>query len=535
MRLDTSSTPNMSTGNIGSSGNVVKVRTPAGNALSVIDGDVLNVRVISSQDGNATLRTEDGNVFHARLEGGVSLEPGTEALLVVTEQADGIIYMSLAEAGSAVIQSAANQAAIDAAPDAILQQLSSMGLPVNAETVTAMQDILAAYPDMPLDQAAFIAAHKLPLDPAMLNAVSALFEEGADTASMLEALTQSASDAAAESSVMQPEANVNSQGAEKALAPNQSEAPVQTPNAEAAGRSSEAETAAQTSQSAQNGANLPGSAAASKPMDFGQWLSKLLESGAQQQQSPQATGSALSQAPAFEGLPARSLAGIAESLNSIAQSMPELENQTELFENIVQFANGLLLDPNGLAPDNVEKLRASREELYVKLAYFKDAVASSDTQSKSVLLEQTQKLMDHVRLLSSLDQFACIQLPVKLGDETRNAELYIYKKDKGGSKHIDPEDVKILLALDLAHMGHLESLIEVKGRDVSLRFDVESDEIASFFRQNTTKLHELLDESGYKFLNSTINSKKQLTSIETALLTLLSYEKQANAGLDYFV
>jgi hypothetical protein len=223
---------------------------------------------------------------------------------------------------------------------------------------------------------------------------------------------------------------------------------------------------------------------------------------------------------------------MAESLRSITASMPELADEQDLFESISRFARELFLD-TGADPDKTAAaLKSVREELYVKLAYFKDAVESSSAAGKGMVLKETEKLMEHVKLLNSLDQFAYVQIPIKEHGGRGNAELYIYKNNKGGSRRIDPENAKILLALDLEHMGHIESFIEIRGREVNLRCEVATQEMISTFRQNTTKLHKMLDAIGYKFTNFSAGIKQSVTSVENSLLALLDYERQKSVGVE---
>lgn len=297
---------------------------------------------------------------------------------------------------------------------------------------------------------------------------------------------------------------------------------------------------AQSGQAAQPGAGasaLPVSEPSLSPPEFGRWLQNVLgTAGANTDpaSAPVFTGEVLAGSPLLEGLSVRSLSGIADSLNRIAEGMPKSSSETELFENISKFAKELFVRLDGDDEKIQDRLKEVREELYIKLAYFRDTVASSGSSSKAFVLEQTEKLMDHLRLLNGLDQFVCVQLPVQLGDQQRNAELYIYKKEKNGVSRIDPENVKILLALDLIHMGRLETMIEIQGRDVSLRFEAENDNVAGALKQSTAKIHRLLADTGYKFANSTVVTKQKTTTVETALLSLIEVER-SRGGMDMII
>lgn len=549
MRLDGITGPNINTGGI------PQKTTAPGKEISLSEGDVVTVKVLSVKDGTASLKTADGTVFQAQLEDGVDLPPGSNVRLMVTQQAGETITMALATPGQTAASSAAAEQ--DPVTNLIMRQLANMGFKADGETVAIMRGIMEQFPDMPVNQAAFMAANKLPAEPSVVSAMQSVFSGEADTGSMLEALVKLAT-AVDGAAVPSAEAAVQGQGAaaegqNTVTADGQNEPLTSRPAGEQGAVASTAQgtekgvagyeqavkgDAAPEGQlpvaarrTAEGGAEAAGQSGGKLP-EFGEWLARALSTP---RGGALPSAGELAKSPLLDGLSSRSLAGMAESLADIAQSMPELDSESKLFDSIAKFAKKLFLESEDASPEIAGKLKAAGEELYVKLAYFRDAVAMSSAGAKTAVLEQTQKLMDHVRLLNGLDQFVCLQLPVQFGDERRNAELYFYKKEKRGSKKIDPEDVKILLALDLEHMGHIESFIEIRGREVSLRFEVESDDIADTFRQHTTNLHDLLDESGYKFTNSTFITKSDTTTVESALLKLIDFENSINAGLDFLV
>lgn len=507
MRLDAVSVPNVP------QGQPLNQTAPADPRPALTEGDVVSARVIAAEDRAVTLKTPEGAIFRARLEGGVLLRPGADVQLLVTERSGDLIIMSLARPGQ---MAAAPAEPGDPMAQALLRQLTALGYPPTEETLAAARTILAALPDASPGEAAFLAGNGLPPEPAMLDALRALFAGTEDTGSMLDTLLTLTPREADMGRPAEVPTHTPGGTADTAHARQPDEAPA----AEALGDTPR-ETAVRPGplpQGAETPA-APGPDAAApaappemqpgpqetRPPAFAQWLSKALGTDAA---IPARGESPLSHVPLFQGLSARSRAGISESLARIAASIPDLGDEAELFEHIEKFARSLFLRPEDGARATAAKLRAGREELFLRLAFFRDAVSASASGAKAAILEQTQKLMDHTRLLSGLDQFAYLQLPIQMEGRRKSAQLYIYKKDRGGTKRIDPEDVRILLALDLEHMGHLETLIDIRGREVSLRFDVENNEIAASFKQNATKLHKLLDALGYKFTNSSVLIKK---------------------------
>ncbi|MCL1829562.1 MAG: flagellar hook-length control protein FliK [Oscillospiraceae bacterium] len=540
----------------------IKAPVPAG-AVSLSEGDIINVKVLGESDGVYSLKTEDGLVLRARLDEGVFLPADSSVALAVTGRRDGMLYMSIIETPTLK-----EDVKLPGLPPSIVseiaERLTSMGYKAENGVLRAVFEIASRFPDMTLNEVIFTAANKLPADRAVSEAVKALFA-GEDTSVMLDEIIRFAAadkkppvpgpfytEPAAspqnefvDPALPRPAVSVLSQTAGD-MPPVAFSAGAAAPEGTAGALSIDAEIAnsvikadtgadlAAADRSAPRGIEDPavsGAAGAKEPLDFSRWISRFL--GGESITDPEKLLPAdLARAPVFEGVPPRTLAAIAQNLRAVAGSVPVSEDESKLLENLVKLAEKSVLRLEDPAADIAAKLKAVREELLVKLAYFRDSL---DASSAPHLKAQIQKLTDHIRLLESLDRFVYVQLPLQIGKERFSADLYVYKKDKGQTRRIDPDDVKILLALDLMHMGHLESFIEIKGKEVSLRFEVESEEIASAFKQNTAKLHELLHEAGYKFTNATVIMKNSETSPETALLRFLFFERSVNAGLDLTV
>ena len=149
-------------------------------------GDSFTARVLFSEGGNVHIKTEGGSVVKARLEGGVSLEVGAEVELVVTDLEGGVITLALAEGGKGrylvpdappLGDIAAMEADRALAP--LVNQLKALNLPVTRQIVEAMGNLLSRFPDMPLKDAAFLAASGALENPAnLLPAVNLLYGEG---------------------------------------------------------------------------------------------------------------------------------------------------------------------------------------------------------------------------------------------------------------------------------------------------------------------------------------------------------------------
>jgi len=240
----------------------------------------------------------------------------------------------------------------------------------------------------------------------------------------------------------------------------------------------------------------------------------------------------LSEIPEFRDTPAPALERLANTLLKVANDSSNrstndnggIDKLSALLDRL--FTRIMKDDNNG-----GERLRNARKELYTRLAFIEEEISRSASPVKTEMLDQARKLMDHVRVLNDIDQFAYMQLPVKFGDERKSAELYLFKR-KGG-KRADPENVNILLAIDLEYMGHWEALLNFRNRDVSIQMEVPGEKEKEYIGENTVMLHEMLAEAGFKLVNTDIKYSRKETTPLTALSSFDRYISSRAGAIDF--
>jgi len=183
--------------------------------------------------------------------------------------------------------------------------------------------------------------------------------------------------------------------------------------------------------------------------------------------------------------------------------------------------------------DGGQRLQTAKEELFARLALIDEAISRAAPPARAQMLEQTHRLMDHVRVQNNIDQFVYMQLPVQFGEERKTAELYMFRK-KGG-KRSNPENVNILLALDLENMGHWEALVNFRNKDVSIQMEVPGEAEKNYFGENTVMLHEMLAEAGFKLINTDIKYSAEKTTPITAMSSFEKYKSNRKGAIDFFI
>ncbi len=234
------------------------------------------------------------------------------------------------------------------------------------------------------------------------------------------------------------------------------------------------------------------------------------------------------------------------NLNQISQNLGALglnsDQQNALIEQIRQIAAELY--PNNsfslkaandfianlfvkLSPDlaeNSPKLQQNIQELDLRLQVFKEALLNSDLPQKEDLLNLTNKLLQQLEPQRYLpDRLVALQIPIFDQNQQKTAALYVYKR-AGKDRQIDPEDTSILLALQTAHLGRLEALIDIKGRQLAIKMEISAVDAIGFLRNQTASLYHLISEAGYSLINTTVGP----------LQSLVNNSQQAIAAMDQY-
>ena len=531
-------------------------------------GDKITANVISNNDGTVTLKTGDGKVFRAQLTDGTQLESGDLAQLVVTDKSEGIVYLA-ENAGAEILPRDPTAvrllASEGSAPYA--RVLESLRLPVTAELVERMIQIVTENPDMTLEQAAFFAANGIEPEPGLLAAAELLFAGDAKIAQMLDELAATITvgePAAMESAtVYAPEYDDRSAALSAlGLSEEQIAALLQTGEPEAVpvelplhswlGALRELTEIIAEGQGAANNVPLPEGAEPDSETSVSGDTDRVSRGSNDitvvANSDTVASLNGETESPVYGSRPAANeqLSQL-RTVFSLLRSMPAFSRVPDRgIEDLTRIISALLRDSQDGGGEKLElprqidamfaaldaegtnagsALHRARDELMTRLLYFGETLENSSLPTKQDALRQTERLLDMVRLSSDIDRFAYMQIPIYFEQGKNTAELYIYKNKRSNGR-VDPDSVKFLLSLDLEHMGHLESLIAIRGREVALSFETEDDSAESYFKRNTVELHRALAEIGFHLSEARVSVRQssEATGVVTALSSLFERE-----------
>lgn len=152
-----------------------------------------------------------------------------------------------------------------------------------------------------------------------------------------------------------------------------------------------------------------------------------------------------------------------------------------------------------LEPEKLEGSKEASEQLkeIARLGEKLESYLNQNGDKDPEIREALSNLRDSIDFLRNINQNSnYLQLPLLVNGEHSTAKLYVFKEGKQ-SRRIDPQDATIVLSLDLSSLGHLESMIKVKGKSVNVTFRVESKDIGSFIEKNYELLKQSLNGKGY--------------------------------------
>lgn len=166
----------------------------------------------------------------------------------------------------------------------------------------------------------------------------------------------------------------------------------------------------------------------------------------------------------------------------------------ELFVNISSDKLASELDVNKMQKD-----------LNNKLDMIKAAIQTSNLANLADgkgILATTSLIDDSVKLLNQLNNNNMLyyQLPVNLSGYNTTAELYVMKRQQS-KKRIDPHNTVMFVSLDTKNLGRVETLLDVKGNNVSINLRTEKKQINEFVKENIKYLYSGLADCGYKLVD----------------------------------
>lgn len=194
----------------------------------------------------------------------------------------------------------------------------------------------------------------------------------------------------------------------------------------------------------------------------------------------------------------RDFTSISASNETFSKDTPLADKFSKLIETVMDLF--VKTDSKKLASElDVNKLKS---ELYEKLNVLKATIQSSegyDSNETAGLLKAATQIDDTLRLFNQMNSSNIMyyQMPVSIAGHNTTAELYVMKRQKNKRK-IDPHNTVMFISLDTKHIGRIETLLDVKGSNITVNLRTESKQIIDFIKGQIKDLYKGFDACGYK-------------------------------------
>jgi len=203
------------------------------------------------------------------------------------------------------------------------------------------------------------------------------------------------------------------------------------------------------------------------------------------------------------------------SINSVNETMNKANNMTvnnsavstasdpfvelkdaidQLFININSDKVASDLDVNNLHKELNNKLEILKTS--IQTAELAELAAGEGISVASALIDDSVNLMNQLNNSNML----YYQLPVNLSGYHTTAELYVMKR-QSNKKRIDPHDTVMFVSLDTNNLGRIETLLDVKGNNVTINLRTEKSQINDFVKENIKYLYTGMAACGYRLVD----------------------------------
>lgn len=151
-----------------------------------------------------------------------------------------------------------------------------------------------------------------------------------------------------------------------------------------------------------------------------------------------------------------------------------------------------------LAPQEAaskEQVQELYETVLRQTGQLKQLLADAGKQD-SPAMKSLQNMERDVEFLNELNQnFAYVQLPLKMSGQHANGDLYVYTNKKGFAGRDGA--VTAFLHLGMDHLGDMDIYVALQNQKVSTKFYLEDDSVIDFLEEHMDELDRRLGGKGY--------------------------------------
>lgn len=189
------------------------------------------------------------------------------------------------------------------------------------------------------------------------------------------------------------------------------------------------------------------------------------------------------------------------------RSFFQSDNYRKLLKKGIQ-EQWLMKPENMKEPKEIDRLY---EKIYEQAGKLEDSLNQSGHSNRQ-FSEQAQNMRENIQFMQQLNQqFIFAQLPMKMNGQEANSELFVYANKKKLQQ--SAEGVRLLLHLDMPHLGATDILVTLRDKKLHARFTLEDQTSVSVIADNIVELSKRLEEKGFHFTNEVIKTEPKAEAL----------------------
>lgn len=180
------------------------------------------------------------------------------------------------------------------------------------------------------------------------------------------------------------------------------------------------------------------------------------------------------------------------------------------FQKVIkgQFLSGWTLSPEGLKEEgSIDTLYNRMQQQFSDLTNLSRMFATRNSGEQ--IINTTSDLQQNLAFMKMLnEQFAYMQLPLKLSQQNAHGDLYVMTRKNALKKSKD--NLKVLLHLEMDSLGTLDIHITKDHTSISTQFYTTKETARKLLEKNVELLKDAINEQGYSFTSEFLAKEKDI-------------------------
>ena len=172
-----------------------------------------------------------------------------------------------------------------------------------------------------------------------------------------------------------------------------------------------------------------------------------------------------------------------------------------------QFVNGLSISPRAVKDgDSINQLYFKMERQLAALDRMSESLTSQKVFQE--LSTTAHDMQDNLQFMKTMNQtFTYLQLPLKMTEHNAHGDLYVMTRKESLKKN--PNNLSVLLHLDMDHLGTLDIHIKKENTSVSAKFYVADPSVQNLLSNNLELLKDAINQQGLTFTSECLMKEKE--------------------------